>query len=136
MGSKGFIRESFKYTITRDQEKDTGMAMVLILMILALVFKQKYFLLGGMGLLALDMIAPQLYRPVAITWIGMSHLLGSIMSKVILSIIFLIIVTPVGLYRRIFCGDSLKLKSFKNGEESVFEIRNHTYTRQDLDKPF
>jgi hypothetical protein len=126
----------FRNRMTTDQCKDTGMAMVLILLLLMLATKRNYLIFCAMGVLALDMIRPQLFRPAAVVWFGLSHLLGMITSRVVLSIIFFLVVTPVGVVRRLFGADTLKLKSFKRGHESVMEKRGHTFCADDIVKPY
>ncbi len=126
----------FNTELTKDQCKDTGMAMVLILLLITLTFKRDIFFFCAIGALVLNMIAPQVYRFVAVIWLGLAHLLGTIVSKVSLSIVFLGIVTPVGLWRRIFAKDSLKLKGFKAGHESVMQERNHTFVGEDIERPY
>jgi hypothetical protein len=122
--------------LTKDQCKDTGMAMVLIVLLLTLAAKRDYLIFGAIGLLVLTMIRPQLFRPVAVIWFGLSRLLGMVTSRVVLSIIFLVVVTPVGLARRMLGKDTLRLKSFKKGHESVMEERNHTFCANDIIKPY
>jgi hypothetical protein len=55
-------------------------------------------------LLLINMIWPSFYKPVAKLWLGLSHLLGTVMSKVLLSIIFFVMVTPVAAIRRVGGG--------------------------------
>jgi len=76
------------------------------------------------------------YYPFAILWFGLSNLLGTIVSKILLSIVFFIIVLPVALLRRMLGKDSLLLKKFKKSSESVMKTRNQTYVATDLEKPF
>ena len=122
--------------MTRDQCKDTGMAMVLILLLFALGTKRSYLLFFAIGLLALDMIRPQLFRPAAVVWFGLSHVLGIITSRVVLSILFFVVVTPIGVMRRLLGADTLKLKSFKQNNGSVMEKRNHKFCADDILKPY
>lgn len=135
---KNILAGTFKRPITKEQCKDTGMAMVLLLLIFSLVFKQHSLLLVQTALVALvlDMTYPPLYRPVAVVWLGLSHLLGAVMSRLILGVVFLGVVTPVALARRLLGHDALNLKGFKLGEESVMDVRNHTFTRADIEKPY
>jgi hypothetical protein len=58
------------------------------------------------------------------------------MSKILLSIVFITIVTPIGLLRRLLGKDSLQLKNFKKSKDSVFLSRDHKYTENDIAKPF
>ena len=122
--------------LTTDQCKDTGMAMVLIVLLLMLATKRNYWIFCGIALLVLNMIRPQLFRPAAWLWFGLSHLLGIVTSRVVLTVIFFLVVTPVGVVRRLLGVDNLKLKSFKAGHESVMEKRGHTFRADDIVKPY
>ena len=126
----------FKRTITRDQSRDTGMAMVLLLLILFVVRKREAFLIGAMVLHVLNMILPQIYRPIAVVWLGLSDLFGNVVSKILLSIVFFGIVTPIATVRRLLGKDSLKLRAFKAGQDSVMVERNHRFIGADLERPY
>jgi hypothetical protein len=125
-----------KRKITKDQSRDTGMAMVLLLLIVFATRKREGYLIGAVVLHVLNMIVPQIYRPVAVVWLGFSDLLGAVVSKVMLSIVFFGIVTPIGIFRRLAGKDSLKLRAFKASKDSVMLERNHTFVGQDLEKPY
>ena len=120
--------QRFRTDMTRDQCRDTGMAMVLILLLLALLLERELYLIGAVCLHVLNMIAPQAYRPVAVVWLGLAHLLGAVMSRVILTVVFLVIVTPIGLVRRMMGIDSLRLKQFgKSGDSVMHETESHLH---------
>jgi len=129
---KGFIPR----TISPDQAKDTGMAMVLICLLIAYIGQKQQF--GGIAILLLliNMIWPNIYKPVAKVWLGFSHLLGTVISKVFLSILFLGLVIPVGLLRRSLGKDSLQVKKWKKGRDSVFKVRDHEFTSEDITHPY
>jgi len=126
----------FRTPVTRAQCQDTGMAMVLIFLLLTLAFSREIYLIGAICLHVLNMIAPQLYRPVAILWLGLAHLLGAVVSRIILTIVFLVVVTPIGVIRRMMGIDTLKLKEFKKGVGSVMQERSHRYTAEDIQRPY
>jgi len=128
--------EFLKRKITKDQSRDTGMAMVLLFLLIAASRKSAGYLFTAMALHVVNMIWPQVYRPVAVFWLGLSDLLGTIASKISLSIVFLVIVTPIGILRRLSGKDALKLHSFKAGKGSVMLERNHTFVGGDLEKPY
>ena len=126
----------FKRTITKEQSRDTGMAMVLLLLLVFIARKREGWLIGAIVLHVVNMIVPQVYRPLAVLWLGLSDLLGAIVSKVLLSIVFFGIVTPIGIVRRLLGKDSLKLRAFKAGSDSVMLERNHTFVAADLERPY
>src|SRR5579863_9589432 len=123
-------------SMTKDQCRDTGMAMVLLLLLIFLKTRRNGLLYSAMALHVVNMIVPRIYAPLAVIWLGLSHLLGMVMSKVLLSILFFGLVTPIGLLRRLFGKDSLKLREFKGGRESVMLVRNHLFVSQDIEKPY
>jgi hypothetical protein len=49
-------------------------------------------------------------------WMGLAIVLGAIVSRVILTLLFYVVVTPIGLLRRLFAGDGLGLKRDKERE--------------------
>lgn len=123
-------------TIGKSRVKDSGMALVLILLITGLLTGNKlYFILSAAFLLA-NMIFPAIFRPFAFIWLGFSEVLGKVTSKILLFFIYLVIVVPVALFRRTTGKDTLSLRKFKKGVESVFISRNHLYKSEDLERPF
>jgi polyferredoxin len=125
-----------KMEVSDEQCKDSGLALVLIALILSMVFSPHYLLPIGIGLLVVTMSVPTLFRPFARIWFGFSHALGTLVSRILLTLLFYGLVTPVGCIRRLLGKDSMQLKKWKNGKVSVFHDRDHLFTRQDLDNPY
>ena len=123
-------------TITRDQSRDTGMAMVLLLLLALLKWGRNELLIAALIVHVVNMIVPQVFRPVAIAWFGLAHLLGAVASRVLMVVVFALVVTPIGLLRRALGKDSLRLRAFRSGNGSVMVERNHTFTAGDLEKPY
>jgi hypothetical protein len=122
--------------ITKDQSRDTGMAMVLLFLLVAASRKREGYLFVAMALHVVNMTVPKVYKPIAVFWLGLSDLMGSVVSRILLSIVFFGVVTPIGIFRRLLGRDSLKLRAFKASKESVMVERNHTFVAQDLDTPY
>jgi polyferredoxin len=129
------IKQNLK-NITKGQSRDTGMAIVLLLLLAYIRTRRDGLLLAAIALHVVNMIVPRIYAPIAVFWLRFSHLLGAVMSKILLSILFFGLVTPIGVLRRLFQKDSLKLRAFKAGEESVMLVRNHKFVRSDIEKPY
>lgn len=119
-----------------DRAKDTGMAFVLICLIGWLVTRRPPFVLAAVVLLVADMTWPALFVLPSKAWFGLSTLIGTVVSKVLISLVFFLLVTPVGLVRRLFGVDRLRLKQFRKGSASVFLAPDHTVTPQDIKYPF
>ena len=121
---------------SREQAKDTGLAIILICLLLMQLARYDFLLLPAIAVLVVTMTFPGIFTPVARIWFGFSHLLGSGMSKILLAVIFFVVATPIGLLRRFFGADSMLMRAWKKGTNSVFKERNHTFTKGDLEKPY
>lgn len=130
--SPGFIPRQ----ITRDQAKDTGMAMVLICLLIGQLAGKPVFFPAAIVLLLANMIWSNIYRPLAKLWLGLANLMGAVVSRILLSLLFFLLVTPIGLLRRICGADALQLRRWKQGRTSVFRVRNHTFSSHDIGKPY
>ena len=119
-----------------DEAKDTGLAIILILLIIEYVKRPGWLTLCTMAVLVLTMTYPAALKPLGRIWFGFSHILGTIVSKIILSLVFFLIVTPIGLVRRISGADPMRNKLWKKGDDSVLVKRNHRYSSDDLQKPY
>ena len=122
--------------ITPDQAKDTGMAMVLISLLALLVSNYHFFLQAAVALLVVNMTYPKLFTPVAWLWLGLSGAIGNVVSKILLTVLFFTIVTPIGLIRRLAGADTLKLRRWRQDTASAFMERNHKVTARDLERPY
>ncbi len=69
-------------------------------------------LLVGLGalLVVLAMVAPKLLRPFYWGWMGFAVVMGFFMSRVILTIFFFLVITPVGLVFKLIGRDALHRK--------------------------
>lgn len=123
-------------SITRQQAQDTGMALVLLLLIGAMTLKRDGFVLAAIVVLVIDMVVPLVFKPLAVVWFGASHAIGAIVSRVLLAVVYVVVVTPVGVIRRVSGKDALRLRAFKSRELSVMTTRNHRFEAGDLEQPY
>ena len=121
---------------SKEQHMGTGMAMTLLLLLASQFFKNDMYLKIAVLALVVTMVLPRVMYPLSIIWYGLSHVLGIISSKIILSVLFFLFVLPFGIFRRLTGKDSLNLKSWKQGTGTVMKIRNYTYRYTDLEHPF
>ena len=80
-------------------------------------------------------LLPITLKPIYISWMSFAIILGWFMTRFILSLLFYLIVTPIGLITRVLGKDFLELKkeasdgSYWNQRESSFE-KNQSYDKQ------
>jgi hypothetical protein len=123
--------------VTKIQNQEFGIAISLVLLIV-LLFKHigSPFIEIVSLILVLSVLYPQIFTPFTKVWFIFGKMLGGIMSNVILFFVFFLIVTPVGLLRRMFSVDNLHLHDLKNKQHSAFVVRNKIFKASDLDNQY
>lgn len=122
--------------ITDKQVSDTGMALTLFALLLGFYTGLNFYYIIGIGVLVVNMIVPKVYYPIAIVWLWLAEKLGIMSSRIILTVIFVCLVLPVGMFRRVLRKDPLQLQQFKKGSQSVMKIRDHQFIAVDIEKPY
>lgn len=123
-------------TPKNDQNKDTGLAITLIFLLICWITKSSTYVPAAIVTLILTMTIPQVFTYPARFWFGLSHFMGEFVSKVLLSIVFFALVIPIGFFRKLSGKDSMNLKKWHTGKESVFINRDTKVVATDLEKPF
>lgn len=70
----------------------------------------KWFLGSGFGLSFMSYVAYPVFKPIHIGWMKLAFVLGWFMTRVILSVFYYLILTPIGLFLRITGKDLLDRK--------------------------
>ena len=73
-----------------------------------------WFLAPSLFFLILGLLNSKLLGPFNSAWVKLGNILGMIIAPVVMSIIFFLIVTPIGLFMRILGKDFVNLKLNKN----------------------
>ena len=126
---------------SRKDLKNFGFVIGFILLIICvfLLVRGKdsfiYFFSIGSILIILGGITPVILKPIYKIWMVFAVIIGWIMTKVILSVLFFSIITTIGIFTRLIGKDFLNLRSKNN--ESYWNIRNKEYElNQDYEKQF
>lgn len=112
------------------------MAATLIFLLIGYFTKNDICYIIAIPVLIMNMVYPMFYYYLGFVWFGLANILGFVVSKIILSLVFFVVVTPIGLIRKISGKDSLKLKQFKKNDETSFTDRNKTFSAQDIENPY
>lgn len=123
----------------KDRQKtaqDTGLALVLLLLLLDWFTGAKWLLPTAISLLVFSLLCPVVFRPLAGPWLALATTLGTISSAIILTGLFFLIVTPIGLLRRLCGADPMQLRQWRQGGGSVLRKREHLFEAKDLEKPY
>jgi hypothetical protein len=129
---KGHIKTKFD----RKQLSDASLALILICLLVFLLYGFKSGVKAAVIVALLTMLKSSIIYPWAVVWYTGTELLGTLVSKVLLSFIYLLIVWPVGLVRQLSGKDTLQLKNFRKSSGSVFRVREKQYLDKDLETPY
>ncbi len=126
------MRTSF----TPKENTESGLALIVILLVASLFMHSTFLVELTIGLILLVMVIPAMFYPFSLIWLNLSHILGRIVACIILTLIFLLVVTPMALFRKMIGKDRLLLTQFKKATPSVFHERNHHYIKEDILHPY
>ena len=118
--------------VTRKQNSDFGLVVILAVLVFSYCLEDITLLLFAILLVLITILFPVIFTPFTCLWYGFSRLLGKIMSSFLLGLIFVLVVTPVGFIRRLFGKDDLSLRKFGKSRKSVFVDRDYEYGKEDL----
>ena len=114
-----------------------GIILFIISGLLMYYNKEIYQVIGIIALtfIGLGLIIPVVLKPFYFVWMTFAAILGWIMTRVILSLVFYLIITPIGLLARLLGEDFLALK--KTESDSHWNYRDSTKElNQDYEKQF
>ena len=120
--------------ITHRQTVDTGMALTLVALLLGLFTHWEGWYPLAVGVLLVTMTFPVVWKPAAVVWFGLAELLSAVSSRIILTLLFGLLVVPVGVWRRWRGRDPLGLRTFEQDQNTMLKTRAHSWESADLDK--
>jgi len=129
---------------TKKELRKFGISVGLVFFIIGLLFQFvwdsqfTFYVLSGIGLFLIlfGIVLPKVLLPLHKVWMTLALILGFIMTRVILSILFYIIVTLVGMIAKIFRKDFLDKRIDKNKKSYWHERETSTYTKELTERQF
>lgn len=122
--------------VTKKQNIDFGIVLTLVLLVVGLLFDVPVLLPVAVGALVVTALLPVLFMPFAWGWFKIAAVLEMLFSTILLSVIFYLVVTPVGILRRLFAKDTMNIRDFKKDGTSVFAVTDKKYERKDVENQF
>lgn len=95
-----------------------------------------YFLWPGTTLMALGLALPRSLKWIYIAWMSLSFAMGFVMAHVILTMLFYLIITPVGLIAKLAGKDFLNLKLDRAAKTYWLPRRSKPGSAADYERQF
>jgi hypothetical protein len=129
---KGSKKDLRKFGLT------IGIAFVLLALLLFITKKSSFPYFGSLGLLLIliGLAAPVILKPLNKIWMSLAIVLGWIMTRVILIILFYLAVTPIGLLVKLFRKDFLDMKIDKNKDSYWQKRERKKFDPLDFERQF
>ena len=122
--------------------RDFGILIGLILLIIAgiLFYKEResyeLIILLGIAFIGLGLGMPIILKPFYLVWMNFAVVLGWLMTRLILGLLFYVIVSPIGLISRLFGKEFLELKN-SSLNSSYWNYKNsRRISHQNFEKQF
>lgn len=82
---------------------------------------------------ALGLLAPAAVRPIYRVWMRFGLALNKITTPIILGVVFFLLITPIGLLRRLFSGDPMARKFT---DEASYRVPSQQAPAKNMERPF
>lgn len=117
----------------RLQELETITVLSAFLLVFNLFFHKQALVNAALALLLIGLFVKPVARVISKVWLKFAELLGAFNSKVILTLVFFLFLTPLACLFRLFSKNPLQLKKPQE-TKSLYKERNHLYCREDFEK--
>lgn len=114
---------------TKEQNKDFGLVATLGAIVASLITREWLWVYVASGLGCITAVVPVLLSPLSWCWFGLARVLERAVTSVLLTAVFYVLVTPVGLLRRVTSKKDV-------GMTSTLRDADHLYVPEDFDRQF
>jgi uncharacterized membrane protein len=114
-----------------NQSKNLEALLVIVtgFLVLYFVFDIKILLYVALAVGLISILIKPLAFLLAKAWYKLGDLLGWIVSKIVLSLMFYVLLVPLALLHNLFNKNAMQLK---NTSKSMWKLREHTYAENDF----
>jgi hypothetical protein len=134
-----FREEIKKIPMDRKALRNFGLLMACVLLLIGgwLWWKSSSswpWVLGGAALLAVTGLAvPASLKPFYKGWMILAVIMGWVMTRVVLTLVYYFVLTPIGFLGRVFGEQFLQLKLRRSGETTSYWVRRSGPAREKSD---
>jgi len=119
--------------ITRRQELETVAVLAVFMLVLAWLTHRYAYVVAALLFVAATLSIRPLANRVARIWLRFAELLAVVNSRIILTLLFFLVLSPVALVYRLFAKKPLMIQRQK-GTTSYYCERDHLFGKEDLEK--
>jgi uncharacterized membrane protein YcgQ (UPF0703/DUF1980 family) len=117
--------------MNRVKHLETILVLVLALGVFFWLSHKTYLLLAAGIFAFIGIFIPFIADKIHLAWMKLAHIMGYVMSKVLLTLVYVVVLLPLAFLSRIFGNKNGIL--LKPGAQSYFKDRNYTYTKESME---
>lgn len=130
------LKEIKKIKSGKKELKEFGLVVGLVFLLIGVFLLWKriehfyYFLTIGFVLVFFGLLFPLALKPLQKVWMTLALILGYIMTRIILGVLFYTIVTPIGIFTKLLGKDILDT-DFKMKKDSYWIPKDKSYSNKE-----
>ena len=132
--------KNIKATTTEVRKFAVTMGIVLLIIAGFLWWKDQpafqYFVIAAVSFAGIGLLLPVVMKPIYRAWMTFAVVMGFVMTRVILSIMFFLVFTPIGLIARLLGKDLLDQRIDKNASSYWIERSPSQYDPKTSEQMF
>lgn len=111
----------------------TQLVMVIGFLVLAVIFQNEIIVFFALGIGLTSLVIPPAGHWIVWGWYKLALVLSKVMNPLVLGLVYYSFISPIAILFRLFGNDPMRLKDNRG---SMYEIREKTYTKKDLENPW
>jgi hypothetical protein len=123
-------------TISKEKALETTGILALACLIAGITFQKEYLIYSAVGLLITGLFLKSISLMIAQIWLKFAESAGAFNTKVMLSLVFFLLLTPIAILYRLFYGDFMCLKRKNIRATSLWKEREVTFEPEQFKKPW
>ena len=113
----------------KNKSAEALLVIVTGFILLFIVYKIQAFLYISLSVGLIGVFIKPLGNLIALGWYKLGELMGFVVSKIVLTLMFYLLLVPIALLHNLMNKDKLNLK---RRNQSTWHVRNHKYLASDL----
>jgi hypothetical protein len=126
-------KRDLNFIKTDPETPKTQLVIVTGLLVIAAIFQDETFAYIALIIGVISIAIKPIGDRIVWGWYKLAELLSKVMNPLILGLLYFLFITPIALLFRLFGNDPLRLKDNKG---SLYEMRDHTFKKEDLVNPW
>jgi hypothetical protein len=128
------IRPRLKMKNKINNSSKVILTLVVALLLFYHFYHQKHLLTAAIILGLIGILFEFIADKIAVAWMWLAEMIGKIMPKVVLSLLYFLFFVPYAVFYRLFKKNPLDLK--RKDKTTLYKERNHLFTSSDIENPW